>query len=91
MCPNKQDSEYTSGPKYAKIRIWQGSQYRSVTQRSEYARICLDRVLNISWVLYMPGFLMWQGSEHARVTQGSKHATIWLKMSEEDVNKPEYV
>ena len=54
MCPYKQDSEYASGPKYAKIvnmakfLIWQGSQYESVTQRSEYARICLDRVLIIS-------------------------------------------
>ena len=45
MCLNKQDSEYNSGPKYM-----------SVTQSSEYARICLDRVLNISWVLNMPGF-----------------------------------
>ena len=25
-------------------------------QSSEYARICLDRVLNIFWVLDMPGF-----------------------------------
>ena len=25
-------------------------------QSSEYARICLDRVLNIFWVLNMPGF-----------------------------------
>ena len=54
MCPYKQDSEYASGPKYAKIvnmakfLIWQGSQYESVTQRSEYARTCLDRVLIIS-------------------------------------------
>ena len=29
-------------------RVWQGPQYASVTQRSDYARICLDRVLNIS-------------------------------------------
>ena len=46
----EQDSEYTSVPKYAKILnvvkfwIWQGSQYANVTQRSEYARICLERV-----------------------------------------------
>ena len=33
-----------------------GSQYASVTERSEYDRICLDRVLNISCVLNMPGF-----------------------------------
>ena len=30
------------------FRIWQGSQYASVTQRSEYARIFIDRVLNLS-------------------------------------------
>ena len=54
MGPNKQDSEYASGPKYAKIlnmdKFWkrQDSQNTSVTQRSEYAKICLDRVLNIS-------------------------------------------
>ena len=45
MSLNKQDSEYTSGPKYAKILYF--------TQRSEYVRICLDRVLNIPWVLNM--------------------------------------
>ena len=43
----KQDSEYASGPKYAKILNMSG-----VTRCSGYARICLDRVLNIS----MPGF-----------------------------------
>ena len=48
MCLNKQDSEYASGPKYAKILniakflIWQGSQYASVTQDSEYVRIFLN-------------------------------------------------
>ena len=48
ICPYKQDSEYTLGPKYAKILnmakfwIWQGSLYASVTQRSEYARICFE-------------------------------------------------
>ena len=39
-----------------KFSICQGSQYASVTQRSEYAKICLDRVLNISWALNMSGF-----------------------------------
>ena len=45
---------YALGPKYdkilnmAKFRIWQGSQYASVTHRPEYAKIYLDRVLNIS-------------------------------------------
>ena len=51
VCLNKQDSEYASGPKYVKILnmakfwIWQRSQFSSVTQGSEYARIYLDRVL----------------------------------------------
>ena len=58
-CLNKQDSEYDSGPKIgfscSKFWIWQGSQYASVTQRSEYAKICLGNVLNISWVLNMSG------------------------------------
>ena len=54
MCLYKQDSEYALGPKYAKILdiakfwIWKDSQYASVTQCFEHARICLDRVLNIS-------------------------------------------
>ena len=67
MCLNEQHSEYASGPKYVKILCqiympkWQGSQYASITQHYEYARICLDIVLNISWVLNMPG------SEHKRV------------------------
>ena len=62
MCLYKQDSEYASSPKYAEIlnmakfSIWQNSQYARVTQHFEYARICFDRVLSISWVLNMPGF-----------------------------------
>ena len=62
MFVNKQDSEYASGHKYAKIlnmakfSIWPGSQYASVAQLFEYVKICLDRVLNISCVLNMPGF-----------------------------------
>ena len=44
--------------------IWQDSQYASVPQRSEYARIYLSRVLNISWVLNMPEFWIWQGFEY---------------------------
>ena len=63
----------------------------SITQPTEYAKICLDRVLNIPWVLNMPGFWIWKGSEYARVTQRSKYATKWLNMSEQDVNIPEYV
>ena len=41
--------------------------------------ICLDRVLNISWVLNMPGFWICLSSEYLKVTQGSKHAKIcWI-------------
>ena len=45
MCIYKHDSEYASGPKYVKIlnmaKFWilEGSQYASVTQRSEYGEI----------------------------------------------------
>ena len=61
MCLYKQDSENASDPKYARVLNVAFSEYgrvlnMPVTQRSEYARICLDRVLNISWVLNMPGF-----------------------------------
>ena len=61
--------------------MWQGSQYASVTHHSEYARICLERILNISWVLNMLGFWIWQGFQYTRVLQGSKYATICLIMS----------
>ena len=81
MCLYKQDSENDWLVHMPKFWIWQGSQYVSVTQCSQYARICNDKVLNISWVLNMPGFWIWQGSEYIRVTQGSKYATIWLNMS----------
>ena len=74
-----------------KFWIWQGFQNASVTQPSEYAKICLDKVLNISYVLNMPGFWIWQGSEYARITQGLKYATIWLNVSEQDVNMTGYV
>ena len=78
---NKEDSEYAYG-----IWIWQGSQYASVSQRFEYAKI----------------FLPWQSSEYIldskyasvlnmKVTQGPKYATIWLNISELDVNTPEDV
>ena len=83
-----EDSEYAWGPKYAQILnttkswIWQGSQYARVTQHSKYARIYLDRVLNISWALNMPEFWIWKGSEYPRVKQGSKYATACLNMSE---------
>ena len=93
MCLYKRDSEYSSCPKYAKILnmakfwIWQGFQYASITQRSEYARICLDRVLNnilsskYDRTLNRAGFWIWQGSEYVNVPQGSKYATILLNMS----------
>ena len=74
MCLNKQDFEYAPVLNMPKFWIWQVSQYASVTQRSEYVRICLDRVLNISWVLNMPELWIWQGFEYARVPQGSRHA-----------------
>ena len=38
----------------------------------------------------MPGFSIRQGSEYVGVTHGSKYATVWLKMSEQNVNMPEY-
>ena len=85
---DKQDSEYASGPKFPKIlnmaKFWilLGSQYASVTQRSEYTRICLDKVRNILSVLNMSGFWIRQGSEYTRVTQDSKYATTWLNMAE---------
>ena len=48
-------------PNVATFRLLQ---YASVLQCSGYARICLDRVLNIFWILNM-----------LRVAQGSKYAT----------------
>ena len=65
----------------SKFWIWKGSQYASITECLDYVRICLDRVLNISQVLNMPGFSIWQGSEYA-VTQGSTYDLTWLSMSE---------
>ena len=68
-------------------------QYDSTTEHCGYARIYLDRVLNISWVLNMllNIFWIWQGAKYANVTHGSKCITIWLNMSEWDVNMPEYI
>ena len=83
MCLKKQDSEYASGPKYAKIlnmakfRIWQGSQYPSVTERSEYARICLNRVPNISWVLNMPGFWICKSYTRFQICQNMTEY-VWI-------------
>ena len=39
-----------------KFRVKQGSHYTSVTQRSEYDRICHDSGLNVTLVLNIPGF-----------------------------------
>ena len=71
-----------------KFWIWQsseygaqGPQYASVTQRSEYARTCLDRVLNISYILNVSGFWIWQSFEFARITQGARYAAIMLNIS----------
>ena len=66
----------------AKFWIKKVFQNASVTQPTEYARICLDRVPNIYWVLNMPGFWIWKDSEYARITKSSKYATIWLNMYE---------
>ena len=48
MCLYKQDSENDWVVNMPKFWIWQGSQYVSVTQCSQYARISYDRVLNVS-------------------------------------------
>ena len=82
ICLNKEDYEYAFGPKYAKIlkmakfQIWQGSQYVGITQRLEYVWICLDKVLNISWILNMPEFWIWQVSEYAAIWPGSEHHAL---------------
>ena len=60
----------------------QGSQYASVTQSSGYPRICLGRVMNISWLLNILGFWICQGFEHERVTQCCKYATMLLNICE---------
>ena len=80
--------------------MWQDSQYASVTQPwalniPEHAvnvscSSSLYLVLNTSWVLNMPGLSIRQSSEYVGVTHGSKYATVWLKMSEQNVNMPEY-
>ena len=58
-----------------------GSQYASVTQRSEYARLSLERLLNISWVQNMPRFWIWQGSEYEKVVLNLlQHGRICLNL-----------
>ena len=64
----------------AKFWIKQVFENVSVTQPTEYARICLHRVLNVFWILNMPRFWIWKAYEYARVTKGPKYATIWLNI-----------
>ena len=84
MCLCKLDYEYASGPKYAEILnmikfwIWKGSQYANVTQHSEHARICLGKVLNISYVLNMPQFLNMTGFWICRVRNMPQYDWICL-------------
>ena len=70
ICLKNQGSEYVLGPKYAKILNMTRSQYALVTQHSEYARLCLNKTLNISLVLNMPGFSISQCFEYATVYTG---------------------
>ena len=61
MYLNKHDSEYASGAKYPKILnmskfwIWQGFSICERYKAFDYARIYINRVLNISCVLNMAG------------------------------------
>ena len=71
---NKKDSKYAKILNTAKFWIWQCSQYASVTQRSEYTSIFLDRALDIARFLNMSEFWIWQGSEYSSVTQRSNYA-----------------
>ena len=76
ICLNKQDSEYSSRPKYTKILymakfwIWQVSQYASDTQRSEYARICLISGSKYASILNM--------QELHTVLNMPRYSRIWL-------------
>ena len=64
-----------------KFWIWQGFQYTSVRQRSEYARICLDRVdLRISSEYI-------SGSKYARILN---MAGFWLYKLHRVLNMPQY-
>ena len=96
MCLLKQDTEYALGPKIPtpKFWIWQSSEngrvlnmraLHSILNMPEYAvnvscSSSLYLVLNISWVLNMPGFWIRQGSEYEGVTHGSNYATLWLNI-----------
>ena len=62
----------------ANFWIRQGFPYTSITQRSKYTRICLDRFLNISRVLNMPGFWIWQRSKYASATFLNMAEYVWI-------------
>ena len=85
MFQYKQDSEYVSGPNYAKILNMAG-----FLMRERYTGFWICQ--NMPWQSseYILAHL-WQGSEYERVTQGSKYSTIYLNMSEWDANMPQYV
>ena len=56
----------------------------SIYKRYLASWICQNmpcRVLNISWVLNMPGFWIWQGSEYLKVAQGSKYTPSWIYLN----------
>ena len=56
---NQQASEYVSSLKHAKmgkLLKFQGSQFAGATPCFKYARICLDKISNISRVLNIPEF-----------------------------------
>ena len=100
MCLNKQNSEYASRPKYSKVLNVVGFSickcYTALTLNIPEHAVNVSRssslylVLNISWVLNMPGLSIRQSSEYVGVTHGSKYATVWLKMSEQKVNMRKY-
>ena len=71
-----QNSEYGKVPKVAGF---------SICERFAAFWFCQNmpwRVLNISWILNMPGFWILQGSEYARITQDSEYTIMCLNMSE---------
>ena len=83
MCFYKQDSEDDMGPIHAKIlNMSVFSIYERLLHSILNMPKCILIVLNISWVLNMPGFWIWQGSENGSVTQSSRYITMWLNMSE---------
>ena len=86
MCIYKHDSEYASGPKYVKIlnmaKFWilEGSQYASVTQRSEYGEIL--NMGGFSICERYTAFWIWRSSEYGRfLNMRALHSVL---------NMPEY-